>query len=94
MSTIYPKYSLGLRLGLFAGMYSIAGAFAGLIAYGIFQIKNASLHNWQLLFIIEGALSVFMAVVTVLVLPARLESAWCMSNEPRKLLVSTNYSQS
>jgi MFS family permease len=94
MSTIYPKYSLGLRLGLFAGMYSIAGAFAGLIAYGIFQIKNDSLHNWQLLFIIEGALSVFMAVVTVLVLPARLESAWCMSNEPRKLLVSTNYSQS
>jgi MFS family permease len=78
MSTLYPKYSLGLRLGLFAGMYSIAGAFAGLIAYGIFQIRNNALHNWQLLFIIEGALSVFMAVVTVLVLPAKLESAWCM----------------
>jgi MFS family permease len=78
MSTIYPKYSLGLRLGLFAGMYSIAGAFAGLIAYGIFQLKNSSLHNWQLLFILEGALSVFMAVVTVIVLPARLETAWCM----------------
>ncbi|ORY16997.1 major facilitator superfamily domain-containing protein [Clohesyomyces aquaticus] len=76
MSTIYPKYSLGFRLGLFAGMYSIAGAFAGLIAYGIFHIRNSSVHNWQLLFIIEGALSVFMAAVTVLVLPARLESAW------------------
>jgi MFS family permease len=61
-------------------MYSIAGAFAGLIAYGIFQIKNSSLHNWQLLFIIEGALSIFMAIVTVLVLPARLETAWCKSN--------------
>jgi MFS family permease len=81
MSTIYPKYSLGLRLGLFAGMYSIAGAFAGLIAYGIFQIKTASLHNWQLLFIIEGGLSIVMAAVTVLILPARLESAWCTWRE-------------
>lgn len=83
MSTIYPKYSLGLRLGLFAGMYSIAGAFAGLIAYGIFQIKSSSLHNWQWLFIIEGALSVVMAAVTVFILPARLESAWCMLRDSK-----------
>ncbi|KAF2473731.1 MFS general substrate transporter [Lindgomyces ingoldianus] len=76
MSTIYPKYSLGFRLGLFAGMYSIAGAFAGLIAYGIFQIRSSTLQNWQLLFLIEGGLSLSMAVVTVLVLPAKLESAW------------------
>ncbi|KAL5381630.1 hypothetical protein DPSP01_007078 [Paraphaeosphaeria sporulosa] len=76
MSTIYPKYSLGLRLGLFAGMYSIAGAFAGLIAYGIFQVKHLAVHNWQLLFLIEGALSILMAVVTVIVLPARLNTAW------------------
>jgi MFS family permease len=78
MSTLYPKYSLGLRLGLFAGMYSIAGAFAGLIAYGIFQVRNSSLHNWQLLFIIEGALSVFMAIVTVTILPTQLQTAWGM----------------
>lgn len=80
MSTIYPKYSLGVRLGLFAGMYSVAGAFAGLIAYGIFQLKHLAVHDWQLLFLIEGALSIFMAIVTVLVLPARLDNAWCMWN--------------
>jgi MFS family permease len=80
MSTIYPKYSLGLRLGLFAGMYSIAGAFAGLIAYGIFQVKHLAVHNWQLLFLIEGALSIFMAIVTVIALPASLETAWCKSD--------------
>lgn len=32
LPTVYPKYFLGLRLGLFSGMYSIAGAFAWLIA--------------------------------------------------------------
>ena len=84
LSTLYPKYNLGFRLGLFSGMYSIAGAFAGLIAYGIFQIQHLSVHNWQLLFLIEGALSIFMAVVTVLVLPARLDSAWCKSRNALK----------
>ncbi|KAH8725364.1 major facilitator superfamily domain-containing protein [Phaeosphaeriaceae sp. PMI808] len=79
MSTLYPKYLLGLRMRLFAGIFSIAGAFAGLIAYGIFMIKDSSLHNWQWLFIIEGALSLVMAAVTVTVLPAKLESAWFLT---------------
>jgi MFS family permease len=61
-------------------MYSIAGAFAGLIAYGIFQVKHLAVHNWQLLFLIEGALSIFMAIVTVIALPASLETAWCKSD--------------
>lgn len=82
MSTLYPKYSLGLRMGLFAGTFSIAGAFAALIAYGIFQIKHSTLHNWQWLFIIEGALSLVFAALTVALLPARLETAWC-KREPR-----------
>lgn len=79
MSTLYPKYSLGFRMGLFAGTFSIAGAFAGLIAYGIFQIKNTALHNWQWLFILEGLITLVMAIVTIVVLPSRLESAWCKS---------------
>lgn len=81
MSIFYPKFQIGVRLGLFAGMYSIAGAFAGLIAYGIFQVQHLSVHNWQLLFLVEGALSIFMAIVTVIVLPARLESAWCKPHD-------------
>lgn len=32
LSTWNPKYHLAFRLGLFAGMYSIASAFSGLIA--------------------------------------------------------------
>lgn len=77
MSTLYPKHTAGLRFGLFAGTYSVAGAFAGLIAYGIFQIKHSALHNWQWLFIIEGVLSLVFAILTITLLPARLETAWC-----------------
>jgi MFS family permease len=49
LGTLYPHYMLGFRLGLFAGMYSIAGAFSGLIAYGIFHIKSDKYKDWQIL---------------------------------------------
>jgi MFS family permease len=79
LSTLYPKYFLGFRLGLFCGMYSIAGAFAGLIAYGVFQIRSSKLYDWQILFVLEGVVSIFMAFVTLLVIPAKLDAAWCKS---------------
>jgi len=51
LSTFYTRYDLAIRIGLFYGMYAIAGAFSGAIAYGIFQIHGA-LYGWQYLFII------------------------------------------
>jgi len=54
LSTFYTRYDLAIRIGLFYGMYAVAGAFSGTIAYGIFHIKGA-LHGWQYLFIIGMA---------------------------------------
>jgi MFS family permease len=45
MSTFYPKFSLGFRMGLFSGMYSIAGAFAGLLAYGLLHLETSTLRG-------------------------------------------------
>jgi hypothetical protein len=38
------------------------GAFSGLLSYGLFQVEN-SLHGWQLLFLIEGGLTVVCAAL-------------------------------
>ena len=51
LSTFYTRYDLAIRIGLFYGMYAIAGAFSSAIAYGIFHIHGA-LYGWQYLFII------------------------------------------
>ncbi|KAL3436069.1 major facilitator superfamily domain-containing protein [Aspergillus tetrazonus] len=59
MSLFYPKFSLGFRMGLFSGMYSVAGAFAGLLAYGLLHLESSVLHGWQTVFLFEGALTVF-----------------------------------
>lgn len=44
------------------GVELIPGAFSGLLSYGLFQVEN-SLHGWQLLFLIEGGLTVVCAVM-------------------------------
>jgi MFS family permease len=48
----YTKHELGLRLAYWFGFAAVAGAFGGLIAFGI-QHVHASIENWRLLFIIE-----------------------------------------
>lgn len=56
-------------------------------AYGIFHLKNGHLKNWQYLFIIEGALTCFFAVVAWLWLPKGPGSAWFLSPDERALAV-------
>ncbi|KAK0654793.1 major facilitator superfamily domain-containing protein [Cercophora newfieldiana] len=83
MSTMYPKFSVGFRMGMFSGMYSIAGAFAGLIAYGLLKVESSALHGWQVVFLVEGGFTVFMAVVGWFVFPADISTAWFLNERER-----------
>ena len=56
LSTFYTRYDLPIRIGLFYGMYAVAGAFSGAIAYGIFHL-TCTLHGWQYLFITGNMLT-------------------------------------
>lgn len=53
------------------------------IAYGVFHLRG-SLHNWQYLFIIEGALTMFFAVASCLFLPSDPGSAWFLNKSERE----------
>jgi len=53
LTTFYKRNELAGRLSIFYAASEVAGAFTGLIAFGVFQIKDA-LYGWQYLFIIEG----------------------------------------
>lgn len=48
----YVKEELGLRLGYWLGFAAVAGAFGGLIAFGV-QHAHTAVSNWRLLFIVE-----------------------------------------
>ena len=84
LSTFYTRFDLAFRIAIFYGSYAVAGAFGGLIAYGCFQIDGA-LYGWQYLFIIEGCLTIALALVTPFWLAASPGSAWFLNEEERIL---------
>lgn len=83
LSTIYPKYHVGLRIGLFTGMYSVAGVLPGLLAYGLLKLNSQSIRGWQVVFLFEGAATVTLGLITILILPKSLDSAWFFTHEER-----------
>ncbi|KAL5362006.1 major facilitator superfamily domain-containing protein [Aspergillus floccosus] len=84
MSLFYPKFSLGFRMGLFSGMYSVAGAFAGLLAYGLLHLESSVLKGWQTVFLFEGGLTVLLALVALWVLPTSPATAWFLNPQERE----------
>ncbi|KAK3315746.1 major facilitator superfamily domain-containing protein [Apodospora peruviana] len=85
LSTFYPSRNFATRVGLFYGQYAVAGAFSGAISYGIFHIHHQTLKTWQLLFIIEGALTCGLALLAWAWLPAGPDTAWFLTKEERVL---------
>lgn len=84
MSTVYPKYMVGFRVGLFTGMYSVAGAFAGLLAYGLLKIDSPKIHGWQVVFLFEGGVTVLLGILSLFLLPKNLGTAWFLTSDERR----------
>ncbi|KAJ1918945.1 hypothetical protein H4219_002301 [Mycoemilia scoparia] len=70
LSWWYLRDELAWRVSLFFGSSTLAGAFGGLIAYGVGKnLANSHLEPWRILFIIEGSLTIFFGLLTWVVLP-------------------------
>ncbi|KAK0478390.1 MFS general substrate transporter [Armillaria novae-zelandiae] len=87
LSTFYKRSELASRVGLFYGDPRLRspGAFSGLIAFGVFQIKNPKYHGWQYLFWIEGASTCAFAIFAYFWLP-RSPSTWSFLSERQKAI--------
>ncbi|KAG6335126.1 hypothetical protein ID866_3966 [Astraeus odoratus] len=86
-SLFYTKHELGLRLGYWFGFAAIAGAFGGLIAFGVQHISfgpnNES--DWKILFLIEGIPAVILGIITWFALPNRPESTRFFDEREREV---------
>ncbi|PLB43327.1 allantoate permease [Aspergillus steynii IBT 23096] len=69
LTQFYKRNEMAFRLSIFYGMVTIAGAFSGLISFGVFQIKH-QLPGWKYLFLIEGAATLIIALFSFYWLPA------------------------
>ncbi|CCL99899.1 uncharacterized protein FIBRA_01924 [Fibroporia radiculosa] len=65
MTLWYPRHMLQVRIGVFYGGASLAGAFSGLLAYAIsFMSGTAGFLGWSWIFIIEGIATVVIGLVS------------------------------
>lgn len=71
LSLWYTRRELATRGGIFYSAASLAGAFNGLIAYGIVTTHSNTppYAAWQWLFLIEGVLSIGCGLVALFILP-------------------------
>ncbi|KAH9965175.1 major facilitator superfamily domain-containing protein [Russula dissimulans] len=86
-SLFYTKHELGLRLAYWFGFAAVAGAFGGLIAYGV-QHAHAAIANWRLLFIIEGIPAILLGLIAIAFLPDRPETTGFFTEEERKIALA------
>ncbi|QRW12782.1 major facilitator superfamily transporter [Ceratobasidium sp. AG-Ba] len=83
-SLFYLKSEHGFRTSFFISAAPLAGAFGGLIAYGVQHI-HSHIATWRILFLIEGLPTVLVGVLVLLFLPSRPETTKWLSEDERKL---------
>ncbi|KAF2474570.1 high-affinity nicotinic acid transporter [Lindgomyces ingoldianus] len=65
----YQRHECGLRMAIFFSAATAAGAFGGLLARAIVELNgHHDLSGWSWIFIIEGAITVLIAIVAYFVM--------------------------
>jgi len=65
----YKRHECGLRMAIFFSAATAAGAFGGLLARGIVEMKGVGgLSGWQWIFILEGIVTIIVGMFLSLTL--------------------------
>ncbi|KAF3006753.1 hypothetical protein E8E13_009942 [Curvularia kusanoi] len=94
LSLFYTRFEFGRRLSLFYGQAAVGGALGGVISYFVFKHfpdqhgdepgSESRWHSWQVLFLLEGGLTVAVALLGYFWLPHSVETAWFLTPEERR----------
>jgi MFS family permease len=84
-NSFYRRGELARRLAIFYAAQSIASAFGGLLAFGVFQIKGGALDDWRYLFLIEGLATVCFSCFAFWYLPYSAAKCSFLNEEEKAL---------
>lgn len=89
LSSWYTRKELGFRTALLYSGSLLSGAFSGLISAGIKSGLDGArgLRAWRWLFIIEGVITIFVAVCAYFILPNFPRTTGWLTEEERDLAV-------
>ncbi|EKG10286.1 Major facilitator superfamily [Macrophomina phaseolina MS6] len=89
LSRWYRRSELAFRLSLYIVMAPLAGAFGGLLASAILKLPHfGGLHEWRMIFAIEGIITVGLALISFVTLTDRPETARWLSQEEKDLAIA------
>jgi MFS family permease len=84
----YARHEAQFRQALFFSAASVAGAFSGLLAFGIAHMDGVgNLAGWRWIFILEGLLTVIVAIIAYFTLYDFPETASFLTEEERAFVV-------
>ncbi|KAF8625350.1 hypothetical protein AX15_005428 [Amanita polypyramis BW_CC] len=84
----YPRHKLQTRISMFFGSASLAGAFSGLLAYGIsFMSGVGGRLGWSWIFILEGLATIIIGFIAFFVLVDFPVSAKFLTPEERAFVI-------
>jgi MFS family permease len=88
LTTWYVREELAFRQGLFFSAASMAGAFSGLLAYAIAQMDGVGGYaGWRWIFILEGLLTVVVAVAAFFLLYDFPDTAKFLTTEEKAWVI-------
>ncbi|KAE8347294.1 hypothetical protein BDV24DRAFT_173180 [Aspergillus arachidicola] len=84
----YPRHRAQFRQALFFSAASIAGAFSGLLAYGIAKMDGVGGYaGWRWIFILEGLLTIVVAFIAPFAIHDSPETAKFLTEEERGFVI-------
>ncbi|KAH6908798.1 major facilitator superfamily domain-containing protein [Coprinopsis sp. MPI-PUGE-AT-0042] len=80
----YRRHECGFRMAIFFSAATLAGAFGGLLARGITEMRGVGgLPGWSWIFILEGLITVVVAIAAKWVIHDNPETARFLTQEER-----------
>ncbi|KAK4516656.1 uncharacterized protein ATC70_011633 [Mucor velutinosus] len=84
----YKRSEQATRVAFFFSCSTLAGAFGGVLAYGIMQMDGlGGLHGWQWIFIIEAIPTLLLSVAAYYFLPDFPENSKFINDREREIVV-------
>ncbi|KAL8898747.1 MAG: hypothetical protein Q9207_006547 [Kuettlingeria erythrocarpa] len=87
LSMFYRRHELLFRIGMFYCAAPLSGAFGGLLATGLAEVRHAGYNRWPWIFIVEGLITIAYGLVVVFFMPATPSDARFLSELEREAAV-------
>ncbi|KXN82015.1 hypothetical protein AN958_03313 [Leucoagaricus sp. SymC.cos] len=89
LSLWYRRRDVARRIAIFFSAATIAGAFGGLLAYGIEHMEGVGgLHGWQWIFCLEGIATVLIAVLSYFFMHDYPETAHFLTEAEKQVVIT------